>query len=1016
MNSERWERIKSIFDSVVDLPADDRFGTLEVSCGADSELRLEIDRLLLEYDEGAGDGFLESSVIDPGRSFTAGDLVQGRYQIGRLLGRGGMGEVYEARDNLLNETIALKTLRPELACDRAMLDRFQKEIQAARKVTHPNVCRVFEVGVHSESVHYFTMELLTGETLAAKIKREGRIHSLEAIPLIRQMAEGLHAAHQAEVIHRDFKSANVMLAGDRAVITDFGLARAGRPAAASAASGAGGSDTAVSAAQMAGTLGYMSPEQLTGGPVSAASDIYSFGIVLFEMAAGKLPFDTTHLINSAVQRAGGRIPWIRQDAPDIDARWESAIQRCLQSEPEKRFQSAAEIANHFAGWQLPRLPALFSRRSFSRPLVGALALAALAAFALWPSRLYTPKPEARPWFEKGVEAVLATTYEAGRKALEKAVALDPGYPPAHAYLAAALSELDNQSGAKEEILKAIAAAQKTRLSHEDQTRAQALQHIIAREFDDALPLFSEIASRAQDDRSKAAAYVQLAWLEQKRQNLPATQSNLEAAVKLNSSHAGARLRLALVHGQKQDIDKATAAYAEAEALFRAGSDLDGVTEVLWQQARLLARANRTADSLKLAERGLAIAASTGSHFHEVRLRLSQALGLRNIGELNRSRELAEAAVKTAMEQKMEATASVGLLDLGNAYLLRSEPEPAERYFQQGLDAARRGHADFSEARAALSLASLYVQYNRPSEAMPRIEQALPFFRAGGYKRETMQGLLLLGGAQTRLAQYEVAERTLREAVQQGKDLRDREQQGLAHGYLSGVLDRTGRWPEAIAESTRALELFGDLKGGYRAAHLLSSRARIWVQLGNFDGARADIAEAAKWAGRATGNQAQVKARLALAEAELAYLHGRWNEAAAGAKKAAVLQAGGQEDRQAALLTALCATRSGSAAAAATAVHAAIKASEDAGDFYEAALGRLWLAEAIRDTGAANAALQFFEPRQNWEAVWRCRRAMGGGVEHRPAQNTALAELRRTWPAETLGAYLARPDFKKFGNL
>jgi len=467
----------------------------------------------------------------------------------------------------------------------------------------------------------------------------------------------------------------------------------------------------------------------------------------------------------------------------------------------------------------------------------------------------------------------------------------------------------------------------------------------------------------------------------------------------------------MVLGQKQDVAGAVTAFGEAESLFRAASDSDGVTEVLWQQARLLARANRSGDALKLAERGLAIAASTGNSFHEIRLQLARALAYRNAGDVNRSKVIAEEAVQTAVERGMDGTAAVGLLDLGNAYLLRDEPEAAERYFQQGLAAARTGRADFSAARAALSLGSLYVQYDRPVEALAHIERALPFFRGGGHRREAMQGLLLRGGAQTHLARFEEAERTLKDAVKSGEELRDREQHGLARGYLSAVYDRTGRWPEAVKEASGALELFGDLRGGYRAAHVLASRARMWTQLGQFDKAQADIVEGGKWAERAAGNQAQVKALLTLASAEIAYIHGRWAEASGLARKSAALRGGEAEVRQAELFAGLCAARQGSATAART----AIAAMDSAGDSYWAARGRLLLAEATGSAAEAGEALRFFEPQRNWDAVWRCRRAMGGGVAHGPAAKAAFEELRRHWPPEAFRGYIERPDFRRLGK-
>lgn len=1006
MDAELWERVKRVFDDAVDLPSAERLHVLDSACASDPALRAEVERLLAEYDRS--EGFLDSPVVQAAPSLAAGAVIGERYEIVRLMGRGGMGEVYEARDRVLGESVALKTLRPELAGNRAVLERFRKEILAARKVTHPNVCRVFEVGSH-DGAQYFTMELLEGETLDARIKREGRIAAVEAIPLIRQMALGLDAAHRAGIIHRDFKSSNVMLSGDRAVITDFGLARGAPRAAAAAATGDGST-----IGQMAGTLGYMSPEQLTGGTVTAASDIYSFGIVLFEMAAGKLPFDGTHVINSAVQRASGQIPWIRNEVPDIDPRWESAIGRCLQPEPAKRFGSAAEIVEHFARPAFRNPFAGFAPRRSWLAAAGAIA-AAVAAYVYGPSRGYVPKQEALEFHERGVQSIEAMTYESGRRALEKAVSLDPDYAPSRAYLAAAWSEIDNQRAARDEMLKAVSAMQRKRPGSEDTLRVEAIQHVIAREFDAARPLFTRLVHAARSDREKASAWLQLAWLEQKRQDLPATVKCLEEALRLNPSSAAAKLRMAMVHGNRQEIDKANEAFREAEALFQAASMSEGVTETLWQQSRILARTRRAAEALPLIERGRQIAVSTSDFHHELRLRLAEASVHRALGDTGRSLDLARQAVKIAAERGMDAVAAVGSVDMGSAYLIRDQPKEAEEQFQRGLEFAVRGDDDYTEARAALSLGSLRVQYNHADEAIPWIERSLKFFREAGRNKEAMQALLLLGGARTGSARYKEAEEVLREALRLAEQLRDREQQGLSHWYLGEVLEQTGRWPGADAEYSRALEFVGDLRGGYHTAQVLPMRARLRAQLGRFDDAAADIREGLKWAAKISGAQNQVKSRLALAEAEMAYIRSQWGEARAHAERAAGLRGGDAESGQAALLAALTRIRSGDNAGAGAAV-AAIERLDVGKHEFVAARARLWLAEAMQARGLdgvphATRALAFFEARENHEAMWRCRRALGSGVEHVSASQAALSELKRSWPADAAAAYLGRPDLR-----
>src|SRR5581483_9708241 len=280
-NQERWLRITNVFDAALDYPSDQRALYVAQACAGDEDLRREVSRLLHEL-EHAGE-FLECPPATTRRAISAGELVAGRYRVEALIGRGGMGEVYRVYDELLDERFALKTLRPELCADLATLRRFQREIRNARKVTHPNVCRVFEVGVYLpdashnlQRVDFFIMQLLDGETLAARIKRQGPFSRHEAFPLIRQICEGLQAAHDAGIIHRDLKSSNIILCRGNAVITDFGLARAATSGEAPNATG-----TVTANNLIAGTLAYMSPEQLSGSEITAASDIYSLGVVLF---------------------------------------------------------------------------------------------------------------------------------------------------------------------------------------------------------------------------------------------------------------------------------------------------------------------------------------------------------------------------------------------------------------------------------------------------------------------------------------------------------------------------------------------------------------------------------------------------------------------------------------------------------------------------------------------------------------------------------------------------------------
>ncbi len=293
-----------------------------------------------------------------GPVFSAGETIAGRYRILRFLAQGGMGEVYEAEDLDLLQTVALKTIGAHAGdTDPSAVERFKREIALARAVTHPNVCRIFDLGRHRPEtpagaiplpeITFLTMELLAGETLSDWLRRRGRLSTAEALPLVEQMAEALDAAHRAQIVHRDFKSENVFLVPEeeatptagvpvakRAVVTDFGVARGGAgDKFASQVTGAG----------IVGTPSYMAPEQVEGGPINAAADIYSLGIVIYEMVTGRLPFEGANPLSTAVKRLNEPPQPPHVFVPDLDAWWEKAILRCLERDPQKRFESAADV-------------------------------------------------------------------------------------------------------------------------------------------------------------------------------------------------------------------------------------------------------------------------------------------------------------------------------------------------------------------------------------------------------------------------------------------------------------------------------------------------------------------------------------------------------------------------------------------------------------------------------------------------------------------------------------------------
>src|ERR1700683_3428384 len=339
-----------------------------------------------------------SSCSGAGR-FVPGTMLAGRYRIVAKLGRGGMGEVFRAEDLTLEQEVALKFLPPDLANDPAALARFHSEVRIARQVSHPNVCRVFDIGMAGDAP-FITMEYVDGEDLASLIRRVGRFPQDKAGEIARQICAGLAAAHEQGLLHRDLKPANIMLDGrGRVRITDFGLA--------SLAGEVHGGDV------RAGTPAYMAPEQLAGKEVTFKSDIYALGLVLYEIFTGKRAFDAPTLQELTKQRETSSPTNPTMLVKDLDPLVERVIERCLEKDPAKRPASALQVAAALPGGDplaaalaagetpSPEMVAASGSKEGIRPLfvwacIGVVALSLIFEFAVsGRARLYrrTPLPQ-----------------------------------------------------------------------------------------------------------------------------------------------------------------------------------------------------------------------------------------------------------------------------------------------------------------------------------------------------------------------------------------------------------------------------------------------------------------------------------------------------------------------------------------------------------------------------------------------------------------------------------------------
>ena len=338
MTPERWQQVREVLEIALELAPSERSAFLNSACSSDQPLRQDVETLLASS-EGVRSGFLRSSALRvaliPGKKL-------GDYEVKLLLGSGGMGEVYRARDLRLGRDVAIKVLPSFLSADSDRLRRFEQEARAAAALNHPNILAVHQMGTY-EGAPYLVSELLEGETLREQLNR-GRLAVRKTIDYGIQIARGLAAAHEKGIVHRDLKPENLFVTKDgRVKILDFGLAKLTQPQSGSDNSGPT-LTKGTEAGMVMGTVGYMSPEQVRGQTADHRADIFAFGAILYEMLAGKRVFQKPTSAETMTAILNEDPPGISQVTTNIPPALQRVVHRCLEKNPEQRFQSASDLA------------------------------------------------------------------------------------------------------------------------------------------------------------------------------------------------------------------------------------------------------------------------------------------------------------------------------------------------------------------------------------------------------------------------------------------------------------------------------------------------------------------------------------------------------------------------------------------------------------------------------------------------------------------------------------------------
>ncbi len=824
MTPERWKRITEVYSDVCDLPLEQQEQRLGELCAGDTDL-LEQVRKILRDDPSEGKGFVDNPPLgdalarftSTGRRLEAGEVLADRFTIVRHLGSGGMGEVYEAEDRRLHTHVAIKLIRRDIADQAEAVARFRREITLARQVTHRSVCRVYDFFPASptsrgDRVDFLTMELLTGETLAEMMEREAPMPLARAVPILEQLTAALDAAHAAGVLHRDLKGSNVFLSRDgddlRVVITDFGLAR----------SADSGDSLSTGSAWGAGTPLYMSPEQLEGGELGPQSDLYSLGVIMYQMATGVAPLQGHSPLQIAVRRIKEQPRSPRTSNPNIDPAWESAILRCLALDPKRRFGKGAEVLRALGDrrartYRIPRKPVLVA--------AAAIAISVAGWWSFTRFRVAPVRPDVARWYREGEVALADGSIAKAAKLFERSLEMDPGYLSARCRLAETYIELDMRDRAQEQILQAMGGSHR---SAEERLLCEGVRATLTGQWDQALASAKD-RGNAQLDEAR--------WNERAGRNAEAA-AIYESLIKADSSQPGPLLRLANIRIREGKNGEAVALLDRAESSYKALGNAEGHGEVAL--ARVTVTAN-VAQALGISEEAVRRAREAGSQWLLVRAMLARAARLQQGGDLTAFRSTVAEAIATAEKEGFGTEAVNGFLDLGSSAITQGKPEEAVPEYDKALTLAIRYRAQRAEAKANLAISQLHMVLNHPQESGPFLDKALAFYRATGDSVQATKTLRFRGDQMEKLGRFDEARTGYLEALAASKTPGDIL---LSRQRLALLARQQTHYEESVERFGEIVETFEAQGSKVNAQNYRIERAKALIMVGRFAEAASDL--------------------------------------------------------------------------------------------------------------------------------------------------------------------------------
>ncbi|HEY4425392.1 MAG TPA: protein kinase [Pyrinomonadaceae bacterium] len=979
------------------------------------------------------------------------------YRILEKLGEGGMGAVYLAEDLHLARRVAIKFLT---ATDHHYRARFIREARAVSALSHTNIAMVHDYGETTTGQPFIVMEYVKGKSLSDLLDEGLTLN--RTVEIISAVAEALGEAHQQGIVHRDIKPSNVLVNERNQVkVVDFGLVKHlfEPPSSGVDLDAKTIYATKTRSDVIVGTPLYLSPEQATGKEVDGRSDLFALGALLYECMTGQSAFSGGSVLEIGAQIIHVTPPPPSKINPNVTPALDRVTLKALEKKVDARYQTAAEFlsdlkaaaaglgANGVPVSSKPAKPTegfkratnalgtltmqlrrqRFSIASLIPILIGALLLIG-AAYYFWPRSYYKPSAAALLWYDQGTDSLRNGAFYQASKALTQAVAIDNKYALAHARLAQAWTELDYTDRAKDELLIVSKLRERSPLAQQDSLYLDAILGTTTRQFTDAITAYSEIVKLSPDDGS---VYVDLGYSYENDGNTDKALENYLKAIELNKQYATAYFRAGIIYNRKQQTDKASSMFDEAERLYNAGSNEEGTIEVHRWRGILLRDKGKFDEAKSQFQQSYDASRAIGNEAQQITALIDLSYLHSQRGLFAEAENYATQAVNFAQQKQLENLAAGGLLELGNSFSSMGNDERAEFYFKQAIQFAKANKGRFREARGLSNLGGLYITTSRVDDGVQMVQQALEYFQQTNYPRSVSLCLSQLVRGYRRQANFAAAEQALSQKLEIVK--RSNSPQSVADLDYEMSLLRLDQenYPAALEKCDSALKAYESAKDTFSIAFTNTLRAKALARLGRVTEAKSLLEDLFKMIDEQKGAYSQLLPELQLINAELSYSEGNLGHATVSADEA-VKTAPVRSDVliESKYFLALMKSVSGGKREAKQLCDEAMEVSSNSGNFGLYSFSLLRCGEAALKANDPQTALTLatkaqerFARSEQRESEWRAwaiaSRAAGQLGDKTKAEEMSKnavfvrSKLEQLWGPDIFKQYTARPDIQVY---